>query len=450
MKDDVNTMKKTRKSALVTLMLLAVVFLLCACKGDATPYEKNDAAGYCVSIRYDANGGVFGPNITVITDSYNISGMPADGDGKVQLGLLAPDDSRRGKNDTFTPSKDGYFLAGWYTERIETTDSEGNTVYTYSGKWDFSKTYAVDPNQTYTSSEPVVTLYAAWIPEFEINFIALDTGEVLKAYTYDPLTEDPLLVPQWDTDTGAMEMYRFPEKAGYTFSGVYYDAERTQPITETVTHSGEILDNGTAVGHSMNVYVDYMEGEWFHIYTAEQLRKNASPSGHYVLMADLDFADVKWPSDKFATASFSGSIQGNGFTIKNVTLEQTKMDAQNTGLFGTLQPGSVIEDVIFENVTFTIKKGFNQSANYGLFAGSIYEGARIRNVQIKASQLLIDSSARFASDDYAIGLVCGAGKADQLAGAEITAAMTGNDPEKYTITVDADGNSLILTAKNAT
>ena len=215
-----------------------------------------------------------------------------------------------------------------------------------------------------------------------------------------------------------------------------------------LNHTGTILDNGTAEGHIMNVYVDWMEGEWFHIYTAEQLRDNAKASGHYILEADLDFSDENWPS-AFATGSFSGSIQGNGHTIKNVTFNQSKMDAENTGLFGTLQSGSKIEDVIFENVTFTIKKGFNRAANYGLLAGSIFEGAILDYVQIKSSQLLIDSGARFATDDYAIGLICGAGKADQVTYAEITAAVTGNDPEKYTITVDADGNSLIITTADA-
>jgi hypothetical protein len=122
------------------------------------------------------------------------------------------------------------------------------------------------------------------------------------------------------------------------------------------------------------------------------------------------------------------------------------MDAENTGLFGTLQAGSKIEDVIFENVTFTVKKGFNRAANYGLLAGAIYDGAQLENVQIKSSQLLIDSGARFASEDYAIGLVCGAGKANLVIGAEISVAVTGKDPEKYTVTVDEDGNSVIVTA----
>lgn len=449
MKDDVKTMTKQCRFALVALLLLATVFFATACGSETTPYDDNDAAGYTVSVRYDANGGFFATSTSVIMDSYNLSGMSAGSNGMVSLGLLAPEDSRRGSSDTFVATKNGYFLAGWYTERTESTDSEGNTVYTYGNKWDFSTdVLEVDPNKTYTSSEPVLTLYAAWIPMFEINFISMGTDEVLGTYSFNPLTASAIQVPHWDTNTGAMEMYRFPEKKDYTFNGAYYDAAGTQPIADAVIHTGVILENGTAEGHSMNVYVDWLEGEWYHIYTAEQLRKNASPSGHYILEADLDFADENWPG-AFATGSFSGSIQGNGHTIKNVTFNQTKMDAENTGLFGTLQSGCILENVIFENATFTIKKGFNRAANYGLLAGSIYEGAQLSNVQIKTSSLLIDSGARFASDDYAIGLICGAGKADQVTSADITAAVTGNDPEKYTVTVDEDGNSLIISAADA-
>lgn len=446
MKDDVKTMTKQCRFALVALLLLATVFFATACSGETSPYDDNDAAGYTVSVRYDANGGFFATSTSVIMDSYNLSGMSTGSNGMVSLGLLAPEDSRRGSSDTFVATKNGYFLAGWYTERIESTDSEGNTVYTYGNKWDFSTdVLEVDPNKTYTSSEPVLTLYAAWVPMFEIHFVSMGTDEVLGTYSFNPLTASAIQVPHWDTDTGAMEMYRFPEKKDYTFNGAYYDAEGKQPIEEVVTHTGTILDNGTAQGHIMNVYVDWLEGEWYHIYTAEQLRKNASSSGHYILEADLDFADESWPG-AFATGSFSGSIEGNGHTIKNVTFNQTKMDAENTGLFGTLQSGCKIENVIFENVTFTIKKGFNRAANYGLLAGSIYEGAQLVNVQIKESSLLIDSGARFASDDYAIGLICGAGKADQVTLAQITVAVTGNNPEKYTVTVDEDGNSVIVTA----
>ena len=301
-------MTRTCKLAILTVMLLATVFFAAACSSESGPYDANDAAGYTVSIRYDANGGFFATSTSVIMDSYNISSMTPDSNGQVSLGLLAPEDSRRGSSDTFLATKNGYFLEGWYTERTETTDANGNTVYTYANKWDFSTdVLQIDPNKTYTSAEPVLTLYACWVPMFEIHFVDMDTEEVLGSYVFNPYTASDIQVPQWDTDTGAMEMYRFPEKKGCTFQAAYYDAAGTQPAADTVQHTGKILDNGTAEGHIMKLYVDYQEGKWYQIYTAEQLRKNADPTGHYILMNDLDFTDVKWPSDAFATGSFSGS-----------------------------------------------------------------------------------------------------------------------------------------------
>lgn len=438
-------MKKLRRAAIVCVMLLAIALFASACSGESTPYDENDAAGFTVSIRYDANGGFFATSTGIIMDSYNLSTLTPGPDGQVRLGLLAPEDNRRGSSDTFQATKNGYFLEGWYTERTETTDENGNTVYTYGNKWDFNAdTLALDPGKTYHSAEPVLTLYACWVPMFEIHFVDMQTQQVLGSYSFNPYTGSDIQVPQWDLKTGAMEMYRFPEKKGCTFENAYYDAAGTMPATGTVEHTGKILPNGTAEGHIMNLYVDYMEGQWYHIYNAQQLTKNANPNGHYILEADLDFADEKWPAI-FANGSFSGSLEGNGHTIRNVDFKQTKMDAENCGLFGSIQSGAVIENVTFENVTFTVEKGFNRAANYGLLAGAIYEGADLRDVQIKNSTLLINSGARFASDDYAIGLICGAGKAELVQNAEITFDMTGKNPEKYTITLDADGNSLILT-----
>lgn len=448
MKDDVKKMKKNFKLALVTFMLLATVFLATACSSEPTPYDNNNAAGYTVSIKYDANGGYFATSTSVVVDSYNISGMTPGSNGMVQLGLLAPENSLRGDSDTFTATKNGYFLAGWYTDRTESTDSQGNTIYTYGKKWDFSTDVLdVDPNKTYSASEPVLTLYAAWVPMFEINFVTLGTDEVVGTYSFNPNSVGDIQVPQWNMETGAMDMFRFAKKAGYTFNGAYYDAEGTQPIEGTVNHPGVIKDNGTAENHSINVYVDWIQGEWYHIYNAEQLKDNASAKGNYILEADLDFTDESWPGI-FTTGNFTGTIQGNGHTIKNVTVTQSNTSSANVGLFGTLQSGAKLENVTFENVTFTIEKGFRSgSARYGLLAGTISEEAVLTDVQIKNSTIAIDSGAYFGSDDFNIGLICGQGDGSVVDSAEITPVATGQEPEKLTITVDDDGNVTVVIAE---
>ena len=110
-------MKQKIKVLLLTALTLGSICLFTACGNEQTPYEINDEENYTVSVKYDANGGVFTTNTSVIVDSYNISDMKAQ-DGVVEIPLITPDDKSR-EDDAFKATKSGYFLAGWYAERTE-------------------------------------------------------------------------------------------------------------------------------------------------------------------------------------------------------------------------------------------------------------------------------------------------------------------------------------------
>ena len=111
-------MKLRFKTVLLTLLALGSVCLFTACGSTKTPYDINDEENFTVSVKFDANGGVFTTNTSVIVDSYNVSTMNVDEDGYVEIPLITPDDELRG-NDAFKATKSGYFLAGWYAERKE-------------------------------------------------------------------------------------------------------------------------------------------------------------------------------------------------------------------------------------------------------------------------------------------------------------------------------------------
>lgn len=429
-------MKRKWKVAAAGCLLLCILILASGCAPEKTPYELNDAENYNVSIRFDANGGFFTTNTSVITDSYNISDMQIDSDGNVQIALLSPDDPRRG-NDAFTAVNNGYFLAGWYSQRTETTDAQGNRSYTYGGRWDFeSGLLAVDGNKSYTSAEPVLTLYAAWIPMFEIEFYDLATEELLDTVTFDPTNSGELLVPVWDTQTGAIDMKSFPERKGYTFACAYYDAQGKERVdTAAVVHPGEVDHaTGSARNTTLRLYVDWAEGEWYHIYNVDQFLKNASVGASYVIHGDLDFTDKIWPTSMMH-GSYSGTIQGNGHTFRNITIEQTNNSKVNAGLFGSLTETASISDVTFENVSFTVKAGTRVSgASFGLLAGTVSDQAALRNVVIRDGALKIDSSCYFSTDNYSIGLVCGMGSTD-IDDSGISCVAVGEKPESVSIEV---------------
>jgi hypothetical protein len=337
-------------------------------------------------------------------------------------------------------SRPGYFLAGWYAVRTETANGE----YTYGDKWDFdSDLVTVDPTATHSSATPVLTLYAAWIPRFEIQFCDKVSGEVLKSLDFDPTTEN-VSAPAWNTETGTLEMYKFPTRNGCTFAAAYYDDGFTQVLdTENVVHPGVIdYETGTANNTLLKLYVEYTEGEWYRIYTAEQLTDNANLNGHYEIFADLDFTDEIWPT-VFMYGNFNGEIKGNGHTISNVTFAQTNNSKANAGLFGQLTEKASITDLTFENVTFTVQSGTRVAGtNYGLLAGTVSADAVLNGVKILSSALQIDSSCYFGVDDYSIGLVCGMGN-NVLPDAEITCTVVGDHPERITVTLD--GHQVTLT-----
>jgi hypothetical protein len=99
-----------RKALLAASLLLVTMLFLNGCAPKKTPYELNNQDHYCVSIKYDANGGLFTDNTTVIMDSYNISDLATNSQGQVEIALLPPDASVRG-TDAFAPRNNGYFLA---------------------------------------------------------------------------------------------------------------------------------------------------------------------------------------------------------------------------------------------------------------------------------------------------------------------------------------------------
>ena len=399
-------MRKWNK-ILVVVLVLAAMAMMAGCAGQETPYEINDEQGYQVSVKFDANGGSFTTNTTVIVDSYNLSETPS-ADGKAQIALITPDDEARG-NNAFTATRTGYFLAGWY----QTCNTGEDGTQTYADKWDFEKDIlSVDTSGSYSASEPVLTLYAAWAPLFEVELYDLDSKELLGEYTLNPTTENEIKIPQWDEESGSVNMYKFPVVSGKTFEAAYYDEAGKQKVTDAViSHPGSLdVTTATAEGTVLKLYVDMLDGEWYHIYNADQFIKNASVSGSYVIHNDLDFTDKIWPTT-LMYGNFSGTIQGNGHTISNVVIEQTNNSKTNAGLFGAFTETAVLSDVTFDSISFTIKSGTRMAGtSYGLLCGTATDGAVVENVSVFNSVLTVGKDAYFGTDDYVIGAVCGMGQ----------------------------------------
>lgn len=394
-------MKLRKKWILLCLVILISAVCFAGCRGRDV-YQEQNKAGYTVSIRYDACGGEFTDAHTpVIVDCYNLDQYEKNAEGMIDLWLHAP----QNRGDVNMRKGDENFLVGWYKQCTKNADG----TYTYAEPWDFEKDcLTLDPNKEYTSETPTLTLYAAWAPKFTVEYYNIGEQEPIFTETVTPTVE--LQTPAWDEKSGTLNMGKFPKREGYTYQAAYYDAEGKNPVEGAVlTHTGS-LDMETAVAKdpTMKIYLAWREGTWYKISTVKQFQQNFNLSGCYEIQNDLDFAETYWPT-AYMHGEFTGKIMGNGYTIRNVTLEQTDAKKMNTGLFGTLSDTASICGIHFENVNLIIKTGFlNNGTCIGLFAGTVKTGANVQDVTIGGT-ITVDSGAVFASPDYRIGLVCGSG-----------------------------------------
>ncbi len=403
----------------MTVMLLIAVCFVASCSQWDTPYDKLDKDGYNVSVRFEANGGIFaGTEDVYIVDVFNLNNAKTNAQGKKEISLLAPNDSKRGTG-AFEISKTKSIFVGWYTDRQLRVDSQGRALdaygeltsvsgreqaYTYSGKWDFdTSVLELDASKEYKSEENVLTLYAAWVPSFVFDIYAENSEGGFDLLVSKETLEIEL--PRWNDKTGKMDLKDLPSVDGKTFK----EASLTKDFLETVTgkiNGGIDYETGTMQGDGkVEIYTKWMDGVWFNISTPKQFKDNSRIDGCYIINADLDFTGIVW-SSTLAKEGFKGQIIGNGHKLSNITVNQGDTSVIRGGVFGGIDADAVIKDVTFENVTYNMKSGsLKAGASFGLLAGTIAEGAQLENVAVSGTFNV--SSNIYPDTTYSLGKLSG-------------------------------------------
>ena len=412
-------MKRITKYLLLSTLMLMVSLLVVSCSQWDTPYVSLDDSKYNVSVKFDANGGMFaGTKDVYVVDVFSLENQKSDANGMKEISLIQPDNSKRGDR-AFEVSKTDYFLAGWYQERTPRVNDNGEALddygvptsksgrpqgYVYSDKWDFEKdSLKVDPNKSYTSSESVLTLYAGWVPYFKYEFyVQSEDKSSFELISTSHMIE--LKVPEWNEQTGKINMFKFPSIDGKTFDAAYLTEDMSESVSGVITGTVD-YDKGISTTETIKIYTKWLDGEWFRIHTAKQFFDNSRLGGNYIICADLDFSSTVW-SPVLTKGVFTGTILGNGYKFSNISVVQADNTQMSSGLFGTISPEANISDLTFENVTYTIEAGSRkQGASIGLLAGTINEGAAFDDVTVSGKLLI--SPKCYPQAEYNVGLLCG-------------------------------------------
>ena len=188
--------------------------------------------------------------------------------------------------------------------------------------------------------------------------------------------------------------------------------------------SAKTLDTNSLAGTATvsTLSTDTVPPGYTAIYTAEDLKNiNNNLSGNYILMNDIDLSGINWdPIGEYDAASgaghgFTGVLDGNGYAIKNLTINNQNKDAVSLGLFAYVGAGSTasdpdtaprteIKNLGFENVNLTSCTLDQQNSAMGVLSGATGNYVDISNCyasgKIDTSTAYVGGLVGVSAGDY--------------------------------------------------
>lgn len=249
--------------------------------------------------------------------------------------------------------RSGFDFTGWYTSENCLPEE----------KWDFENTLF---------TEEKLTLYAGWEKSIHHTFTLYYTDENGDVQTLDAYKVDA-------GETFSDWRGYANKRSGHTPIGFFSDKELTTPWDADFAHPGGETDTDVAV------YVSYIVGEWELVSNYAQFTSAMNAGKNIYLTADIDGAGAE-----FSNVNYAGHLEGNGYTISNLTVSKSGTLIMNCTMFNTLSEGAKITNVNFSGVNFKLV-GVNQSAvTSGLRIAAIARnanGATIQNVTVSGEVL---------------------------------------------------------------
>lgn len=341
-----------KRMKIFTLLILCI---LCISSCGSNTKEPSG-----IKVTYELNGGIFQNVSLPIKQYYQF-------DEESERLIKSPEVLSKS-----SILKSGYTLEGWYTESD------------FKNKWDFEN-----------DELPLegLTLYAKWVKDVK--------------YTYNVCYLDE------NNEVNILGTYEVSE--GETFDdwrGFAEDRKNYTPL-KFINKDGTDWDMtykhpGGETDLAINVFVEYIEGDFELVSTAQQL-KNARTKNIYLLN------DIDLQGEVFSFSSYSKIFKGNDCTIKNFKVNvvgnktsgvddhlDPSLKAVYGSLFGNLN-NATISDVTFENVEFVIDVGYDLISKVYISPLCVnMTNSTISNVSINASYSCSRLHSNFEMDNLVI------------------------------------------------
>lgn len=342
-------MKRRALIVLGALCALTLGLAFAGCSPDRLTDQDLIDRGFVHKVSFNLMEGTWGRGADNSGDEEEENGIRYQ---RVRDGSLVIEPGSAGSLSGSRPVREGYtFNAYW----LGTQDDAGNVTFTR--RWDFYTDRVTED----------ITLYVRWLENYSLTV------------HYGENYERTANVAVSQTSEGVANAINSVTIPNYTVLGVYASQADAEAETNAVTfpYTPSYLNQENTTGE---LWANTLEGSWVIVDEAADFYLYSTTNIWLLNDIDLGGKEVSFPS------SYSGTIAGNGHTIRNFTITQ-EMGYSATlayGLFRTLTSTAAIRDVTFADVTFTADLTNPRPTEYraGILAGYAQAGAVLSNVTV--------------------------------------------------------------------
>ncbi len=374
-------MKKKAKSKLILLFAgLASALFLGGCAIGESMDEILENRDLTARVTYYSNGGTF-EGVPDVKEMYYKTGSLPLNIGSKEVAIMSGNAEVKRNN---------YDFDGWYYAVDENNDGkpdfedEENGLYKLGGPVDFTKPLQEGDHFYFI---------AGWLARVKVNVqLVCDDGVEIPATGTDGSAMGPFkngdIIEERPYDTGnkvvkELPMFEVTDKS-YTFTEYYADEACTQLVSWPIVKE----DRQEA---DVTVYAKYIKGDWTVLREASDVDAmfgNVAAGTHYWLAKDIDMNGVTVAP----VTSLAGELQGNGYTISNLKVAQTRLNgwSKTVGLFGSIKSTAIIKDVVFEELNVEYNLSGSIKGIYFAFT-ELQTGATVKNVTLNGKMKITKS-----------------------------------------------------------
>ena len=376
--------KNIKKIVLLALAAVTVACLLAGCTLGPTFDGVIKDNNLVASVTYYANGGFFGGNLTEKRLWYTEGSRPVNIGGS-DINVVS---------NPIAVSRSKYELGGWFYPQL---DGSGNPVKDANGNVVVDQTKPLDTTHLMQSGEHIA-VYALWLSEVKMDLIAVtDNGDPLTIVTKD--AAGATVETEYQSG-GVINSYSFGDKnmvqkperltfnvkdGAFTWSGQYfYDVACTSPVVWPIVPVEGSNEN-------VPIYTRFIPGSWFIVNNADTFEDFVEESAIDTSVKGYMVSDVDYDGDRLSINYLNGELQGNGFKIKNFTVQASKSsdtlrNEKELSFITAVGANAKLVNVGFEGFTVkaTIQPGTSSESKikasiYALI-GTVEDGASFEGV----------------------------------------------------------------------